>query len=101
VDEVAELGAGQRGVAEVVVLADELVVAGGVGAAGDQDEPDRLDLGEAGGDRRCLQGQGEPPGVRVPVVPAVAVAVARRRQGDQVVGGHPAQRCHESIPSGQ
>ncbi len=47
--EVADLGAGQRGVAEVVVVADELVPLPGLGAAADNADGDRAEIGQGGG----------------------------------------------------
>ncbi len=70
------------------MVAEQLVVAGGVGAAGDRDELERGDLGEAGGDRLGADGQGQLPGGAVAGVAAVAVAVEWRRQGDQPVSMH-------------
>src|SRR5713101_3122311 len=86
--EVADLGAGQRGVAEVVVVADQLVPLAGGGAAVDDADGDRAEIGQGGGGAG-RQRQGElAAAVHVAGVAAVAVAVTRGRQGDQGVGGH-------------
>jgi hypothetical protein len=85
-----------------VVVADELVpLAGGLAAGGDADG-DRAESIDGGGGRG--QRQGELAGRPVAGVAAVAVAVTRRRQGDQPVGVH-AVECDPgghvfSLPAG-
>src|ERR1039457_6486131 len=103
-DQVAELGSGERGVAEVVVGGDEVVVGPGVRAGGDRPEGQRAEAGQGAGDRAGFE-QLALPGGAVAGDAAVAVAVAGRRQGDEAVGGHLVQRDRALIarawPSGR
>ncbi len=86
VDEVADLGAGQWRVAEVVVGGDERVVDAGVGAGGDRARP----AGCRARSGRCAPAVWRGPGCAQ--VPAVAVGVTRCGQDDESVGRHFVQR---------
>ena len=88
--EVADLGSCERGVAEVVVVADELVPLPGSPLVADDGDGDLAEVADGGGGV-SWQRKGELPCGAVAPVAAVAVAVTGWRQGDQLVGVHPAE----------